>query len=197
MSRYNELERIFALALEQASAGKGSERHDPQGESFDEQQIVKYGLWQGSNHFCVGQAVKKLIESCNLEPEAAKRELLGAIVYAAGAYRTLERLTTTEDSQQVEACIWAGDTITAEDWETHTWEMYCGKSGEWLPAQSLIQGRRYRKLGTRPTTSEVREGSSITVAEWESHYWEVWSDIGWQPAKGLDILRCYRKAGKR
>jgi hypothetical protein len=146
MSRYNELERIFALALEQASAGKGSERHDPQGESFDDQQIVKYGLWQGSNHFCVGQAVKKLIESCNLEPEAAKRELLGAIVYAAGAYRTLERLTTTEDTQAKE---------------------------------------------------EIREGRSITVAEWESHYWEVWSDIGWQPAKGLDTLRRYRKAGKR
>jgi hypothetical protein len=45
--------------------------------------------------FCLGQAIKKAQEASRMEPDAAKRELLGAINYLAGAYLLLEEIKAT------------------------------------------------------------------------------------------------------
>lgn len=88
---YAELRRVLDEAVEQASAGKGKERHATEGEAFEEQQIVVLNRWIGSNHGDIFQACKKAIESTRLSKDAAKRELLGAINYLAAAVIILER----------------------------------------------------------------------------------------------------------
>jgi hypothetical protein len=45
----------------------------------------------GSNHFEIGQACKKALESARLSPEKAVAELLGAINYLAAAVILRER----------------------------------------------------------------------------------------------------------
>ena len=92
---YTALKWVLGLAVEQASAGKGLERHASPGERFEEQQIVKIGLWlgqRGSPDFNLGQAAKKALEAARLPREHAQAEILGAINYLAGAYLILERL---------------------------------------------------------------------------------------------------------
>ena len=79
--QYFELERILKLALEQASEGKGSERH-ANGEDFEKQKICEISRRLGSNDYNLGQAVKKIYESKRLPKERAIAELLGAINYS-------------------------------------------------------------------------------------------------------------------
>ena len=77
---YGRLEEVLAKAAEQASAGKGAERH-ADGQSFEEQPIM--WIEREFKSFQLGQAVKKIHESQRLGPDAAVRELLGAINYLA------------------------------------------------------------------------------------------------------------------
>lgn len=86
--KYASLRRVLALALEQASSGKGAQRH-AMGLPFDCQPMLEIGRMVGVG-FCLGQAMKKAQESSRMQPDAAKRELLGAINYLAGAYLLLE-----------------------------------------------------------------------------------------------------------
>lgn len=88
---YQHLARVLQAALEQASQGKGKERHALDGEAFEDQQIVQLGEWLGSNHFQLGQACKKILESARLSPERRRHELLGAICYIAAAVIQDER----------------------------------------------------------------------------------------------------------
>lgn len=90
---YQGLQRVLQLALEQASAGKGNERH-ANGKPFDKQPMMEIGRMVGHG-FCLGQAIKKAQESSRMQPDAAQRELLGAINYLAGAYLLLEEIKTT------------------------------------------------------------------------------------------------------
>lgn len=81
---YLELEEILLQALEQASGGKGAERHG-QDKPFEEQPMMKIQEMVGQG-FALGQAIKKIQESSRFkEPERRKAELLGAINYIAGA----------------------------------------------------------------------------------------------------------------
>lgn len=89
--RYELLKSVLTDAAFQAEEGKGKERHADPFERFQDQQIVKIGTWLGSNHFQIGQAVKKAIESTRLDPDAAEAELLGAINYLAAAVIVLRR----------------------------------------------------------------------------------------------------------
>lgn len=91
VDRYLALRKVFLDAVQQASGGKGSERHDPNAEPYEDQQIVQLSEWMGSNHFDIGQACKKAIESCGLPYERARAELLGAINYLAAAVIVLDR----------------------------------------------------------------------------------------------------------
>lgn len=90
--QYATLRRVLDHALEQASVGKGAARHAQPGVPFEEQPLVQICQWLGSNHFALGQAIKKLTESSRLPREAALREILGAINYAAAAFLVRERL---------------------------------------------------------------------------------------------------------
>lgn len=88
---YEALAAVLDLALEQAQAGKGAERHALAGEPYQDQQIVQLGEWLDSTAFAVGQACKKAIESTRLPHDRARAELLGAINYLAAAVIQLDR----------------------------------------------------------------------------------------------------------
>ena len=90
---YAPLRRVLDLALDQASAGKGAQRHG-QGKAFDRQPMLEIGRMVGPG-FCLGQAIKKAQEASRMQPDAAQRELLGAINYLAGAYLLLEEMKGT------------------------------------------------------------------------------------------------------
>ena len=87
--RYTDLERILLDALRQASEGKGKERHATD-EPWPVQLMVAELRILGRHHGAIYRAWKKLRESVRKPPEAAKREILGAIVYADAAIRFLE-----------------------------------------------------------------------------------------------------------
>ena len=85
---YGSLALAFGAALDQASRGKGSERHAEKDEPFSSQLIcdIPKRLGPGGECFCLGQAVKKIYESRRLPPERARAELLGAVNYLAAAW---------------------------------------------------------------------------------------------------------------
>jgi hypothetical protein len=87
--QYRTLFKTLEAALMQAIEGKGKFRHVIGDEDFDSQPIMKIGRWTGTNHFQIGQAIKKAQESVRLAPAAARKELLGAIVYLAAAVALL------------------------------------------------------------------------------------------------------------
>lgn len=84
MKPYDSLQRVLTDALLQAAEGKGKARHAVEGELFDRQPILEITRRLGPG-YPLGQAVKKIYESQRLEPEAAVKELLGAINYCAAA----------------------------------------------------------------------------------------------------------------
>lgn len=90
---YYSLRYVLKMALEQASVGKGKERH-ANDKPFDRQPMMEIGRMVGPG-FCLGQAIKKAQEASRMEPDAAQRELLGAINYLAGAYLLLEEIEAT------------------------------------------------------------------------------------------------------
>lgn len=86
---YTELTSVLRRAYLQASAGKGAERH-AQDLPFTEQPMQKLIQLYGVG-FAMGQAGKKMQEAMRMDTGAAVRELLGAIVYCAGAIIHLEK----------------------------------------------------------------------------------------------------------
>lgn len=90
---YQPLRRVLDLALDQSANGKGKERH-ANDKPFDRQPMLEIGRMVGHG-FCLGQAIKKAQEASRMEPDAAQRELLGAINYLAGAYLLLEEMKAT------------------------------------------------------------------------------------------------------
>lgn len=86
---YECLRRTLDDAYEQAAYGKGAERHG-NSHPFDRQPmqhlISDHGLG-----FATGQAAKKASEALGMDHGAARRELLGAIVYLAGAIVWMDR----------------------------------------------------------------------------------------------------------
>lgn len=81
--RYESLMLVLMDAVSRASDGKGHERHDG-GEMFEDQAMAKI-MDRTSDHFALGQAIKKLTESCKLDWDRARNERLDAIVYIAGS----------------------------------------------------------------------------------------------------------------
>lgn len=86
---YERLAAILDEALEQAQGGKGKERHAT-GQPFHEQPIVRIGELLGNDGFELGQAIKKLQESCRMTPDRARIERLGAINYIAASVLLLD-----------------------------------------------------------------------------------------------------------
>lgn len=87
---YQSLQDVLDEAFQQASAGKGSERHG-NGLPFDQQPMQVISDLLDSDAFMVGQAFKKAQEAMRMEPAAARREYLGAIVYLAGVIVRMDR----------------------------------------------------------------------------------------------------------
>lgn len=89
---HHPLESVFADVLDQVTKGKGSERHGEtecgRGLTFSEQPIMTITRYVG-NGYPLGQAMKKLSEVPALMKhkgrDAAYKEILGAIAYAAAA----------------------------------------------------------------------------------------------------------------
>jgi len=81
---YASLREVLDRAYQQASEGKGKERHG--GElPFEDQPMQILSEMLGSDKGLLFQAMKKIVESQRLDKEAAIEELLGAINYLAGA----------------------------------------------------------------------------------------------------------------
>lgn len=80
---YSGLYSVLIDALNQAAYGKGMERH-ANNLPFEEQKMQTICDAQGSSKGMAFQAIKKILESEGMEYQAKKREILGAIVYAAG-----------------------------------------------------------------------------------------------------------------
>src|SRR5690606_34521011 len=80
---------VLSDAFDQAAHGKGKDRHAVN-LPFDQQPMQKLTDLYGQG-FPLGQVAKKCQESMRLPYERARAELLGAIVYAAGAVIALDR----------------------------------------------------------------------------------------------------------
>jgi hypothetical protein len=89
-SSYSSLKRVLDMAYDQASSGKGKERH-ANNDTFESQPICQIPRYQGSIDFVTGQAIKKCLEVTKLPTVDAKvRELLGAINYIAAGIIVLQ-----------------------------------------------------------------------------------------------------------
>ena len=81
---YERLADVLQAAYDQASAGKGAERHAAPGQPFHEQPICAINRLHGSIDGALFQAAKKAHEARNLPTKrAAVAEILGAINYLA------------------------------------------------------------------------------------------------------------------
>jgi hypothetical protein len=82
---YKALNTVLGDAFNQASDGKGKERHANEGQKFEDQIICSVSRMLKGHPFAynAGQAIKKIVEAGRLDREAAKREYLGAINYIA------------------------------------------------------------------------------------------------------------------
>jgi hypothetical protein len=81
---YESLIAVLNMALDQSAAGKGKERH-AQGQPFEDQPMQRISQLLNSAEGMRYQVMKKTQESARMEKDAAIQELLGAIIYAAGA----------------------------------------------------------------------------------------------------------------
>lgn len=95
---YEPLLSVLRRALDQAQAGKGSERHG-RGKPFLAQPIFTIADLVGTG-FQTGQAIKKVQEAEGMiskgQHEAAERELLGAINYLSATVLQIGKLSYHE-----------------------------------------------------------------------------------------------------
>lgn len=87
---YEKLAEVLQRAFEQASAGKGKERHASDGVPFEDQPMSSINRTLGSIDGFLYQASKKAAEARRLPTGRAQAELLGAINYLAGAVIALD-----------------------------------------------------------------------------------------------------------
>ena len=99
---YASLADVLARAYDQAARGKGKERH-AQDLPFDQQPMQTISQLVGSADGLRYQAIKKIQEAPRLAPEAGVRELLGAIVYLAGAIIHQEQRQAQEQTPPSES----------------------------------------------------------------------------------------------
>jgi hypothetical protein len=100
---YDELAIILRDAFEQASRGKGAERH-ANDLPFDQQPMQSISSLFYSDKGMAFQVVKKLREGLDMpEFDRLERELLGSIVYTAGIILWHKRRHTAENARLVAA----------------------------------------------------------------------------------------------
>lgn len=87
---YERLMNTLMEAYQQATEGKGKERH-ARGLSFEDQDMLQL-LRRAGIGFGIGQACKKALAAQHLKMGPARAELLGAIVYLAGTVIYLDEV---------------------------------------------------------------------------------------------------------
>jgi hypothetical protein len=87
---YEKLADVLLRAYHQAARGKGKDRHAYENEPFDQQMMQDMAKRFGTGAL-LAQAFKKSEESQRLPVERGVNELLGAIVYLAGAVIAREK----------------------------------------------------------------------------------------------------------
>lgn len=99
LDAYADLREALDAAYDQSANGKGKERH-ANDRAFTDQPILRITELVGHG-FPLGQAIKKAQEAGGMvkrgEVEAARAELLGAIVYLAAAWVHLGQSTGGDD----------------------------------------------------------------------------------------------------
>lgn len=97
-SGYGDLYAILLDAFDQSAHGKGKERH-ANAKPFDRQPIMEIGRMVGPG-YAIGQLMKKAQEAMTMQSreqfDAAERELLGVIVYAAAAVKLIREMNPRE-----------------------------------------------------------------------------------------------------
>ena len=92
MADYTKLRGALDEAFKQSAEGKGRERH-ANGKDFERQPILEIGRMVGPG-FQLGQVMKKAQEAASMiargDYEAARTEILGAIVYSAATVVMLD-----------------------------------------------------------------------------------------------------------
>jgi hypothetical protein len=98
--KYAALDQALQGAYNQASQGKGKERHADD-ESFENQKICVINRWITGSPVAgaLFQAIKKSVESSRLSAPRAIRELQGAINYLAAAIILLEESMFKEEKE--------------------------------------------------------------------------------------------------
>ena len=151
---YEPLADVLCRAFEQASAGKGRERHS-NGKPFVDQPMLSINRTLGSIDGILFQAAKKASEARGLPTaERAVAELLGAINYLAGAVILLE-----------EGLLHGKASITS-DTPYDGWIAYDGKSRPSNQAKVCIRcrdGGESIGFGHDFYWNQVGEGSDIVA----------------------------------
>ena len=98
---YESLATVYDSAIEQASEGKGKERHAEAGEPYENQIICEVARRVGLG-YPLGQAVKKIYESQRLGGDAGLQELLGALNYVAAAFIVMQERVKDETAKRQE-----------------------------------------------------------------------------------------------
>lgn len=80
---YESLAAVLTAAYDQASAGKGSDRH-AKGLPFHKQRMQGISELLDTDRGMAYQAIKKITEGLDLPRDQMVREMLGAINYIAG-----------------------------------------------------------------------------------------------------------------
>lgn len=97
---YEDLAAVLQRAYAQAANGKGKERHARHSHARHNEPFSDQVMLEGARRFGTGallyQAYKKADESQRLPTDRAVAELLGAIVYLAGAVIVIEEQAEVE-----------------------------------------------------------------------------------------------------
>ena len=139
---YISLGLVLQSALEQASKGKGKERHASVGEAYEDQIICEVTRRLGSG-YPLGQAVKKIYEAQRLGGEKGIAELLGAINYiAASVIVEKEELEAEREEDKRDREFLDGVFAPyAEKPKTEGVEEPKFKAGDKVQARSLCTGK--------------------------------------------------------
>lgn len=134
MKGYEKLDDVLARAFKQASEGKGKERH-ANDLPFHEQPMQQVNRMVGVG-FSHGQAIKKIVESQNMEPEKAVHELLGAICYIAGGIITIESRSEAPVFETLadvaKAMQKKYECLDPKTWELHSMSENQPIGGDWI-----------------------------------------------------------------
>jgi hypothetical protein len=101
---YESLANVLHDAFDQAASGKGKERHANGDEQFEDQICCSVSKRIGVAG-PLFQVIKKADEASRMKPEAAVRELYGAINYAAAAIIVLEDKMTEKKLRNLQVNV--------------------------------------------------------------------------------------------